>query len=65
MRWVAVMVLAQKWRILSRFKAMDDKITIYPELGLQWYNDKYNNYYYAYDVYIFACVYDVDSPDFL
>ena len=32
---------------LSRFKAMDDKITIYPELGLQWYNDKYNNYYFG------------------
>ena len=26
---------------------MDDKITIYPELGLRWYNDKYNNYYFG------------------
>lgn len=32
---------------LSRFKAMDDKVTIYPELGLQWYNDNYNNYYFG------------------
>lgn len=32
---------------LSRFKAMNDTVTIYPELGLQWYNDKYNNYYFG------------------
>lgn len=32
---------------LSKFKLMDDKVTLYPELGLQWYDDKYNNYYFG------------------
>lgn len=32
---------------LSRFKLMDEKLTVYPELGVQWYNDNYNNYYYG------------------
>jgi outer membrane protein len=32
---------------LSKFKAMDNKLTVYPELGLQWYNDKYNDYYFG------------------
>lgn len=32
---------------LSKFKLMDDKVTLYPELGLQWYDDKYNDYYFG------------------
>lgn len=32
---------------LSRFKLMDDKVTIYPELGIQWNNQHYNQYYYG------------------
>lgn len=32
---------------LSRFKAADDKVTIYPELGLQWYDKNYNDYYFG------------------
>lgn len=32
---------------LSRFKLMDNKVTIYPELGLQWHNKAYNQYYYG------------------
>lgn len=32
---------------LSRFKLMDDKVTIYPEIGLQWNNQNYNEYYYG------------------
>lgn len=32
---------------LSRFKLMDDKLTIYPELGVQWNSKNYNEYYYG------------------
>ncbi|MFW2177051.1 MULTISPECIES: MipA/OmpV family protein [unclassified Moraxella] len=32
---------------LSKFKLLDDKVTVYPELGLQWFDDKYNNYYFG------------------
>lgn len=36
-----------KFAHLSRFKAMNDKLTIYPELGLFVSNSKYNQYYYG------------------
>lgn len=32
---------------LSRFKYADNKVTVYPEVGLQWADDKYNGYYYG------------------
>lgn len=32
---------------LSKFKLMDNKVTLYPELGVHWYDDKYNNYYFG------------------
>lgn len=32
---------------LSRFKFADDKLTIYPEVGVQWNNGDYNQYYYG------------------
>lgn len=32
---------------LSRFKLMDNQLTIYPELGVQWNNKDYNQYYYG------------------
>lgn len=36
-----------KFAHLSRFKAMDDKLTVYPELGFLVSNNKYNQYYYG------------------
>lgn len=32
---------------LSKFNLLDNKMTLYPELGLTWYNDKYNDYYFG------------------
>lgn len=32
---------------LSKFKLMDNKVTVYPELGVKWYDDKYNDYYFG------------------
>lgn len=32
---------------LSRFRFFDDKLTIYPSLGVAWYSKGYNQYYYG------------------
>lgn len=34
---------------LSKLKYADDKVTVYPEVGLLWADDKYNKYYYGVD----------------
>lgn len=31
----------------SRFKFADDRLTIYPRIGVTWYSDDYNEYYYG------------------
>lgn len=32
---------------LSKFKLIDNKVTLYPEVGVRWYDDKYNDYYFG------------------
>lgn len=32
---------------LSKFNLMDNKVAIYPELGLTWYDKNYNDYYFG------------------
>lgn len=32
---------------LSRFRFFDDKLTVYPSIGLAWYSKGYNQYYYG------------------
>lgn len=31
----------------SRFKLMDDKLTLYPKFGVSWYSEDYNQYYFG------------------
>lgn len=32
---------------LSKFQFFDEKLTVYPSIGIAWYSDDYNQYYYG------------------
>lgn len=34
----------------SMFTLLDDRLTVYPKIGLTWYDKKYNQYYYGIDI---------------